>query len=79
MGWSSCIKLENHITQNDFTAYIGLSAVIAVYAEVVGIVKSAFVAPVAETVVSDLFGDCGDILKGNPGLRLFRCTCGHQG
>ena len=60
------------VTQNDLAAYIGLSAVIAVYAEVVGIVKSAFVVPVAETVVSDLFGDggrvlaeeSGDILKG---------------
>ena len=60
------------VTQNDLAAYIGLSAVIAVYAEVVGIVKSAFVVPVAEAVVSDLFGDggrilaeeSGDILKG---------------
>ena len=58
--------------QDNPAAYIGLSAVIAVYAEVVGIEKSAFVVPVAEAVVSDLFGDggrifaeeSGDILKG---------------
>ena len=55
------------VTQNDLAAYIGLSAVIAVYAEVVGIVKSAFVVPVAEAVVSDLFGDGGRILAEESG------------
>ena len=41
--------------QDDLAAYIGFPAVIAVHTEVVGIVKSAFVVPVTETVVSDLF------------------------
>ena len=43
------------VTQDDFTAYIGFSAVIAVHTEVMCIVKRAFVVPVAEAVVFHLF------------------------
>lgn len=40
-------------TDEDFLAYICLLAVIAVYAEVVGIVKGAFVVPVGASVGAD--------------------------
>lgn len=63
-----------HITKHDLMAHIRLPAVIAVDAEVMGIIKSAFVTPVTEAVGSDLLGDgsrifaeiFGDLLKREP-------------
>ena len=51
-----------YITEDELTAYVRFLAVIAVDTEVMGIIESAFVIPVAETVGSDLLGDGSRIL-----------------
>ena len=51
----------SHIAEDDLTAYIGLTAVIAVYAEVVRVIEGAFMIPVTEPVRSDLLGDGGRV------------------
>lgn len=60
-----------HITEDDLTAHICLSAMVAVDTEVMSVVESAFMIPVTETMGLDLFGDgsriftevFGDVLK----------------
>lgn len=51
-----------HITEDEFTAYVRFPAVIAVDTEVMGIIESAFMVPVAEAVGPDLLGDGSRIL-----------------
>lgn len=51
-----------YITEDEFTAYVYFPALIAVDTEVMGIIESAFMIPVAETVSPDLFGDGSRIL-----------------
>lgn len=61
-----------HITEDDLTAHIFLSTMVAVDTEVMSVVESAFMVPVTETVGPDLFGDgsgifteiFGDFFKG---------------
>ena len=61
-----------HITEDELTAYIRFPAVIAVDTEVMGIIESAFMIPVAEPVSPDLLGDGGGILTQIPGGLLER-------
>lgn len=46
-----------HITEDELTAHIRFPAMIAMDTEVVGIIESTFMIPVAETIGSALFGD----------------------
>lgn len=63
-----------YITEDDPAAYICFAVVITVDAEVVSVIKSAFVIPVAETVSPDFLGDGSrvfaeifdDLLKREP-------------
>ena len=55
-----------HTAEDDLAADVGLSAVIAVDAEVVGIVEGALVIPVGEAVSPDFLGDGGRILAQEP-------------
>lgn len=50
-----------HITEDDFTAYIGLPAAVTVDTEVMGVIESAFMIPVTKTVSPDFFGDGGRV------------------
>lgn len=51
-----------YITEDELAAHIRFPAVIAVDAEVMGIIENAFMVPVAEAVGSDLLGDGSRIL-----------------
>lgn len=51
-----------HIAEDEFTAYVRFPAVIALDTEVMGIIESAFMIPVAEAVGPDLLGDGSRIL-----------------
>ena len=61
-----------HITEDDLTAHIRFPAMVAVDTKVMGIIESAFMIPVAETMRPDLLGDrsrifteiFGDFFKG---------------
>ena len=61
-----------HLTEDDLAACISFSAVITVDTEVVGVKKSAFVIPVAETVSPDFLGDGSRILAEISGGLLKR-------
>ena len=50
-----------HITEDDLTTYVSLSAAVTVDTEVVGVIESAFMVPVTEPVSPDLFGDGGRV------------------
>lgn len=63
-----------HTAQDDLAAGIGLSAVIAVDAEILSIIKDAFMIPVRETVSLNLFGDSGGVLAQEPRDNLKRST-----
>ena len=53
--------------QNDFSAGIGLAAVITVDTEVLGIIKGAFMIPIREPTGFHFFRDRGRILAKKPG------------
>ena len=57
-------------TQDDFSAGIGLPAVITVDTEVLCIIKGGLMKPVRETVGIDLFRDRGRVLAKKPGDML---------
>lgn len=61
-----------HLTEDELTTHICFSAVITVDTEVVGIIKSAFMIPVAEAVGSDFLGDSSGIFAEISGGLLKR-------
>lgn len=61
-------------TEDDLVTDIGLTAMVSMDTEVFGIIKSAFVIPVAETVFSYLPGDGGWILAEKAGDVFKRST-----
>lgn len=62
--------------EDDLVTGIGLTAMVSMDTEVFGIIKSAFVIPVAETVFPHLLGDSGWILAEEAGNVFKRSTIG---